>query len=302
MPNNRISTAKRGYILAALSEGTPINAVCRMVRVGKHAVLRVIEETGEALGMYMSQNFRDLPCKRVAMDEQWQYVGQHGQRRATKVDGKGDYWLWCAIDPDTKLVFSHRVGRRTRDVGEAFVEDVAARVTGPVQIATDNYQQYAFHVRGAFYGREGCSYGTETKIFQDAETPEGWKKDRKHGIPQIAKVERKAVIGSPNLKSLTTSHIERLFLTVRQELTRFTRATLAYSKDLRMHTLAIQLHLGLYNLVRRHSGIDGQTSAQAAGLEDRRWGLEDVVALTERCMREKEERAFHAAFSELELS
>jgi len=28
---------KRVFILAALAEGTPINAVCRMFRVGKHA-------------------------------------------------------------------------------------------------------------------------------------------------------------------------------------------------------------------------------------------------------------------------
>ena len=63
-----------------------------------------------------------------------------------------------------------------------------------------------------------------------------------------------------------------------------------------MHTLAVQLHLGLYNLVRRHKGIDNQTPAMAAGVEDRRWTLEDVVALTERYMKEKEERTFVAAF------
>jgi hypothetical protein len=33
--------------------------------------------------------------------------------------------------------------------------------------------------------------------------------------------ERAAVVGSPDLESLTTSHIERAFLTVRQELKRF---------------------------------------------------------------------------------
>ncbi len=49
MANNRISTDKRALILSALCEGTPINAVARMFSVGKHAVLRVIEETGEAL-------------------------------------------------------------------------------------------------------------------------------------------------------------------------------------------------------------------------------------------------------------
>ena len=148
-------------------------------------------------------------------------------------------------------------------------------------------------MRGAF-GPDGCHYGTETKIFSDAE-----ESNRKHGVPQIAKAERSAVFGSPNLATLTTSHIERLFLSVRQELTRFTRCTLAYSKDLRMHKLAVGLHFGLYNLVRKHTTLDGQTPAVAAGVEDRRWTLVDVVELTERYMRRKEDRAFEAAFAEL---
>ena len=111
MANNRISTAKRVFILAALSEGTPINAVCRILSVGKHAVLRVIEETGEALGSYMHANFRDLPVGRLAMDEQWQYVGEHGQRMIEKDKERGDFWLWAGIDSDTKLIVSFRIPR-----------------------------------------------------------------------------------------------------------------------------------------------------------------------------------------------
>ena len=41
---------------------------------------RVIRETGEAFADYMDRNFRDLPCMRIEMDEQWQYVGLHGSR------------------------------------------------------------------------------------------------------------------------------------------------------------------------------------------------------------------------------
>src|SRR5215210_777962 len=128
MPYARTSKEKRAMILAGICEGMPMNAVTRMLKVGKKAVSRVIEETGEALANYMSDNFRDLRCKRVEMDEQWQYVGMHGQRMARKEERRGDFWLWCAIDPDTKLVFSYRIGRRTRNTGEDFVADVAKRV------------------------------------------------------------------------------------------------------------------------------------------------------------------------------
>src|SRR5215212_3897817 len=103
MANQRISTDKQALILSLLSEGTPINAVCRVLRVGKHGVLRIIEETGEALNAYMSRAFVGLRCERVACDEQWQYVFKHGQRMIVKEKGRGDFWLWAAMDCDTKL-------------------------------------------------------------------------------------------------------------------------------------------------------------------------------------------------------
>jgi hypothetical protein len=135
-----------------------------MLGVAKETVLRIIEETGDALSDYMSREFRDLPCKRIELDEQWQYVGKHGQRMQKKEPARGDFWLWAAVDPDTKLVFSHLVARRNWQASEDFVCDVSERVRRPVQIATDNHRSYAMHIR-AFFGYEGVNYGTETKIF-----------------------------------------------------------------------------------------------------------------------------------------
>jgi len=294
MANKRLSKEKQVYVLAVLSEGTPINAVCRMFGVGKNAVLRLIKEAGEALADYMDRNFRDLPCERIEMDEQWQYVGCHGQRMQQKERERGDFWLWAAIDPDTKLVFSHRIGTRKNVTGTWFVQDVADRVKGPVQIATDKNRSYACNIRGAF-GQEGYSYGTDSKNFDDRDfTPDS---QRKNGVAPIVSSEREAVIGNPDLSTVTTSHIERLFLTVRQECTRFTRLTLGYSKDLDMHKAAIALHLGFYNLVRKHKTI-GTTPAVAAGVEEKRWSWEDVVTLTANYLARKEEMAFEAAFDE----
>ena len=279
MPNQRLSKDKRALVLSALVEGTPINAVSRMFKTGKHAILRVIAETGEALAHYQRENFRDLPCQRIEMDEQWQYVHTHGQRMEMTVPGKGDYWLWCAVDPDTKLVLSYLVDRRNWNASEIFVEDVASRVRGPVQITTDNHRSYERHIR-AFFGFEGVKYGTETKIFGEPDNLTEWQKRRKNGVPQVAKAKREAIFGSPDLGSCTTAHIERVFLSVRQEVTRFTRCTLAYSKSLRMHKLATSLYFGIYNLCRKHSTL-GTTPAVAAGVEEKRWTLEDVVTMTD---------------------
>jgi IS1 family transposase len=315
MANKRLSKEKQTLVLMALCEGMPINAAARMFRVGKHAVIRVIRETGEAFADYMDANFRDLPCLRIELDEQWQYVGCHAGRMLAPEKERGDFWLWACIDADTKLVFSHRIGKRDWITGNLFVEDVRNRVKGAVQIATDNLPAYPFHIRQHF-GYEGYSYGTETKIFGEPKLPDGTlaRLGRNEGVRKMQTAERKAVIGSPDLESLTTSHIERAFLSVRQELKRFQRKGLGYSKDLETHKHAVALFLGVYNLVRRHATL-GTTPAVAAGVEEKPWGLEQVVEMTEAYWQPKlaaikaekaterrlaEDAMFEKAFAELQ--
>jgi IS1 family transposase len=295
--NKRLSKERQALILSALCEGAPINAVSRMFRVDKAAVLRVIRETGEAFANYMDKELRDLPCKRIEMDEQWQYVGCHAGRMMQKEKDRGDFWLWACIDADTKLIFSHRVGKRSWIDGWTFVRDVRERVSGPVQIATDQLRAYPFHIREHF-GYEGYSYGTETKVFGEPRLPDGTLARLGHneGVAKMETVERKAVVGSPDLGSLTTSHIERAFLTVRQELKRFQRKGLGYSKDLEMHKAAVALHFGLYNFVRKHHTL-GTTPAVAAGVELERWDLERVVEMTAEFVRQREDATFEAAFA-----
>src|SRR5438477_9891667 len=139
MANRRLSKEKQALVLSALCEGTPIEAVARMFRIGTNTITRVIRETGEAFADYMDKNFRDLQCSRIEMDEQWQYVGCHAGRlpKGDKTE-RGDYWLWACIDADTKLILSHRIGKRDWWTGNQFVEDVRNRISGHVQIATDN--------------------------------------------------------------------------------------------------------------------------------------------------------------------
>src|ERR1700749_2752336 len=127
MANHRIPTSKQVHVLAAIAEGMPINAVCRMFGVGKHGVLRVIRETGEALADYMDKNFRELCCYRVAMDEAWQFVGCHSGRMKKREVERGDFWLWAAIDSDSKLLFSHRIGSRNQFDCRDFIKDAGSR-------------------------------------------------------------------------------------------------------------------------------------------------------------------------------
>jgi len=298
--SKRLSKEKQALVLAVLREGAPLNSVTRMFNVSIHTVLRVIRDTGEAFADYMDKNFRDLPCSRIEMDEQWQYVGAHAGRLPAPEKERGDFWLWACIDADTKLVFSHSVGKRDWWTGNCFVKDVRDRVKEPVQIATDNLRAYPFHIRQHF-GYFGFSYGTETKVFGEPQLLDGTlaRLGRNEGVRKMVTAEREAVIGSPDLDTVTTSHIERAFLTVRQELKRYQRRGLGYSKDLETHKLAVALHFGVYNFVRKHKSL-GTTPAVAAGVEFERWSLERVVEMTGDYLRRKEDAKFEEAFAKLE--
>lgn len=100
----------------------------------------------------------------------------------------------------------------------------------------------------------------------------------------------------PDLETLTTSHIERVFLSVRQELKRFQRKGLGYSKDLETHKAAVALYLGVYNFVRKHKTL-GTTPAVAAGVEYEAWDLERAVEMTADYLRRKEDARFAEAFA-----
>src|SRR5260370_38515631 len=140
----------------------------------------------------------------------------------------------------------------------------------------------------------------ETKILGEPQLLDGTlaRLGKNEGVRKMKTAERKAGVGSPDLGSLTTSHVERLFLSVRQELKRFQRKGLGYSKDLETHKRAVDLFFGVYNFVRRHETL-GTTPAVAAGVELKRWNLEDVVDMTADYIRRKENAKFEAAFAGL---
>lgn len=65
---------------------------------------------------------------------------------------------------------------------------------------------------------------------------------------------------------------------MRMSMRRFTRFTNAFFKKVDHHVNALSLYFVFYNFTRIHKTL--RTSpAMAAGLTDRQWSMEDVVAL-----------------------
>lgn len=71
---NQLSLDKRTQVVAALIEGTSINATCRMTEVAKHAVLKLLKDMGCAAAAYHNAYVRNLHVRRVQADEIWAFV------------------------------------------------------------------------------------------------------------------------------------------------------------------------------------------------------------------------------------
>src|SRR5439155_4450513 len=62
----------------------------------------------------------------------------------------GDQYTWVALDRNTKLVLSYRIGKRTAANAYHFVRDLAERVHGRIQLTTDGFVPYVGAVEDAF--------------------------------------------------------------------------------------------------------------------------------------------------------
>ena len=72
---NVLKTEKRIQVIAALVEGTSINATCRMTGVAKHTVLNLLRDLGCMAAIYHHRNVRGLRVRRLQCDEIWAFVG-----------------------------------------------------------------------------------------------------------------------------------------------------------------------------------------------------------------------------------
>lgn len=85
------------------------------------------------------------------------------------------------------------------------------------------------------------------------------------------------VQGSPDIGHVSTSYVERQNLTMRMSMRRFTRLTNGFSKKLDNHVHALALYFAFYNFCRIHKTLR-MSPPMAAGVTDRPWSLEDVIA------------------------
>lgn len=264
---NRLSVRQRAELLSLLCEGCSLASITRHTGAHKMTLLTLLKEAGAACAHYLHTKITGIKARRVQADEIWSFVYMKEKQVPETwkgFPGLGDAWLWLAIDTESKLVISHRVGSRGTEAATAFMKDLAARLKDRIQLSTDGYRPYIEAVEAGFYS-DSVDYAMIAK----------------HAI--VSEEDGKEVLGytifgEPDPNHINTSYIERYNLTVRMTDRRFTRKTNGFSKALENHKHSVALHIFHYNFCRPHMAIR-MTPAMAAGLAKKPWYYEDIIEM-----------------------
>jgi IS1 family transposase len=272
---NRLPLQERAQILGLLVEGSSLRSATHVTGKSINTVTKLLVDVGTACAMYQNETLRNLNCKRVQCDEIWAFWGS--KEKSVKPEhkgelGYGDVYTLTALDPDTKLICSFLVGRRDMDYAEAFIRDLAGRLANKVQLTTDGYRPYLTAVEKHFAG--DIDFAQLVKIYG----PLGSMDQRRYNPAGFVGAEKTIISGNPDLKKVSTSHVERQNLTMRMGMRRFTRLTDGFSKKVFNLECAVALHFMHYNLSRVHKSLR-VTPAMGAGISDHVWSLEEIAAL-----------------------
>ena len=250
-----------------------MRSISRVVDVSINTVSKILVEAGEACLILHDETVRNVKASRIQCDEIWSFC--HAKQKnvaAAKAapEGAGDVWTWTAIDADSKLIVSYYVGDRSGQSAMCLMDDLQARLANRVQLTTDGHKAYLEAVEGAFGG--DVDFAQLVKLYGPTITAPG-----RYSPAECIGAKKLAVEGKPDEAHVSTSYVERQNLTMRMSMRRFTRLTNAFSKKLDNHIHALALYFVFYNFTRIHKTLR-MSPAMAAGVTDRLWSLDDVIA------------------------
>ncbi|MBC8355126.1 MAG: hypothetical protein H8E66_24385 [Planctomycetes bacterium] len=276
----QVNVDKAKLALRMLTEGMSIRATERTTGINRNTLCKLVVLFGTACRRFLDDRMHTLKLTHLQFDEQWTFVGKKQARltieeKATCHD-IGDVYLWTCIDEQTKLMPSFLIGKRSADNARRFLSDVSKRLAKPaphtsdahafakggyraiVQISTDGWAGYPEAVDLAF--GPYAKYGTIIKEYRNASmnyTPSEMVGTKREGIRGI---DRRS------LRTICTSHVERLNGTQRVFMKRLNRLTLCFSKKLENLEAAFGMFAAYYNYCwqTRKPGKSGEKRPSAA--------------------------------------
>jgi hypothetical protein len=217
----------------------------------------------------------------------------------------GDAYSLTAMTPDTRLFISHHEGKRTIEDAQELFKDVERRrsIASPIPVFTsDNWNPFEEGLVSVYSFLETPSYRGKGRKplpvmipYPNLKYARVCKRRENNRIVEIVEEivfgepeEVLRLLGADSGGRINTSYVERLNLSIRNSLARFIRRGMNYSKDLGIHSKAIDFFQAWYNFVKPHKSLRlelkggdrkwmQRTPAMVEGLTDHIWSLSELL-------------------------
>jgi IS1 family transposase len=268
---NILKRDKQEAVIRCLVDGASVRATERMAGVHRDTIIRLMQRVGTGCRQIMDSEMRGLECRYLQVDEIWGFVAKKQRWVRDDDDPRqvGDFYTFIALDEDTRLIPSYRVGKRDRATAQAFMDDLASRLAIRPQISADAFAAYVWAIDRTF--GDDVDFAQIVKFYEAEPIGAG-----RYSPPRVVDTEKRPVWGKPNMDRVSTSYVERHNLSMRTNIRRLTRLTNAFSKKRESLEAAVSLYLCHYNMVRRHGSLR-VTPAMAAGVTDRFWTVGELL-------------------------
>lgn len=270
----QLTIDKRAAVIRCLCDGVSIRATTRITGVAKNSIQKLTRDLGEAVLQYQNNVLRNLPCKRLELDEVWAFCYCKDKNLPDAMRGQpgvGSIWTWTALCADSKLMVSWQLGARDAANAHAFISDIKERLANRVQMTTDGNRVYLQAVEDSF----GCDIDYAMLIKQYGRDAEG---EQTYSPAKCLGAKKDRIQGNPDTALISTSYAERQNLNVRMQNRRCTRLTNAFSKKAEMLAYSVAITFMYHNFCRKHMTLK-TTPAIALGIDNHQWSVEEMVEL-----------------------
>lgn len=280
---NRLSPEKQCAVVRCLVEGNSVRSTVRITGVAKNTIQKLTKDLGEECLAFQDKAIRLLPCNRVQCDEIWNFCYAKDKNLPDEMKGQpgvGSMWTWTALCAETKMIVSWQLGARDAANAQMFMRDVSERLKNRVQLTTDGNRLYLDAVDDNFMG--DVDYAMIKKVYgNEKASPES-----RYSPAKCLGMKKQQISGQPAMEHVSTSYAERQNLNIRMQNRRYTRLTNAFSKKADMLAYSLAITFCYHNFVRKHQTLK-TTPAVAAGIAEKPWKIEDMVALLNQSKKTK---------------